>query len=68
MENRIEYLECYCGIPSARLGLAHLNYRLHPRELIHIVNDCGASALIVEEAFSDTVAEIRKRVPDPRHT
>ncbi|HEY4095966.1 MAG TPA: long-chain-fatty-acid--CoA ligase [Baekduia sp.] len=67
MENRLEYLECYYGIPSAGAGLAHLNYRLHPRELIHIINDCGPSALIVEGVFSDTVDEILPHCPTLQH-
>jgi acyl-CoA synthetase (AMP-forming)/AMP-acid ligase II len=67
MENRVEYLECYYGIPTAGACLAHLNYRLHPRELVHILNDCGASALIVEESFAATAAEVVPQSPALEH-
>jgi acyl-CoA synthetase (AMP-forming)/AMP-acid ligase II len=67
MENRLEYLECYYGVPSAGAGLAHLNFRLHPRELIQIVEHCGASALIVEERYSDVADEVLAACPGVRH-
>lgn len=48
--NGWRHLSCWLAIPSAGLVLNDLNYRLAPAELQFIVNDCGARAIIVDDA------------------
>jgi long-chain acyl-CoA synthetase len=48
--NGWRHLTAWVGIPSAGLVLNDLNYRLAAAELEFIVNDCGATALIVDDA------------------
>jgi acyl-CoA synthetase (AMP-forming)/AMP-acid ligase II len=54
-ENRAEYIDLYYGVPAAKMGLTFLNYRLNPRELTKIVNDAGATVLVTEPKYLDTV-------------
>ena len=54
-ENRAEYIDLYYGVPAAKMGLTFLNYRLNPRELTKIVNDAGATVLVTEGKYLDTV-------------
>ena len=58
-ENLPEYIEAYYGVPAAGMGLTFLNYRLNPRELEGIVADAGASVVITEPKYLDTVTAIR---------
>ena len=48
-ENIPEYVVCYYGVPAAGMALTFLNYRLHPREWVWILNNAGASGLVVQE-------------------
>jgi len=54
-ENIPEYVVCYYGVPAAGMALTFLNYRLHPREWVWILNNAGASGLIVQAKFYDTL-------------
>jgi acyl-CoA synthetase (AMP-forming)/AMP-acid ligase II len=44
--NELEYLEIQVGVQRARAVMVPLNYRLSVPELAHILDKCGASALI----------------------
>jgi acyl-CoA synthetase (AMP-forming)/AMP-acid ligase II len=66
-ENRPEFVECYYGVPAAGMGLTFLNYRLHPREMISIVGDAGATVVITEAEHLDTSRRIRAEIPAVRH-
>ena len=46
-ENIPEYVECYYGVPAAGMALTFLNYRLHPKEWVWILNNAEARVLIV---------------------
>jgi acyl-CoA synthetase (AMP-forming)/AMP-acid ligase II len=54
-QNTHEYLEVYFA--SAHVGaiLVSLNFRLSPKELAMILNDCGASLLIAQSVFAEMV-------------
>src|ERR1700722_10373070 len=56
-ENRPEYVEAYYGVPMAGMVLTFLNFRLHPRELAHILENSGATVLIAEPAYYDLLKE-----------
>ncbi|HEU4842089.1 MAG TPA: long-chain-fatty-acid--CoA ligase [Ilumatobacteraceae bacterium] len=55
-ENIPEYVVCYYGVPTAGMALTFLNYRLHPREWVWILNNAGATGLVVQAAFYDALA------------
>jgi len=50
----------------ARLGaiLVPLNWRLAPREHLHMVRDCGARTWIVDEPYVSACDLLRAEVPD----
>ena len=58
-QNRPEYVEAYFGVPMAGMALTFLNYRLAPRELVRIINDAGATVLLVEADYLPVVAQMR---------
>jgi long-chain acyl-CoA synthetase len=51
MMNSLEHLECWLAIPRSGAVLNDLNYRLAPSELQFVLEDCKASALIVDDEF-----------------
>lgn len=59
--NNNEYLECFYGIPKAGGVFVPLNYRLALRELIHVLNDSGATILIYEGRYNNFVNEIKSK-------
>jgi long-chain acyl-CoA synthetase len=62
-QNRVEFIECYYGVPAAGMALTFLNYRLHPKEWAWILNDAGAVALVVERDFLDQIQPVLADVP-----
>jgi fatty-acyl-CoA synthase len=63
-QDGIEHLDLFyaCG----KLGAIHtaLNWRLHWRELVAIIEDTQPKALIYSDAFKDTVVEVEKAIRD----
>ncbi len=63
-QDGIEHLDLFyaCG----KLGAIHtaLNWRLHWRELVAIIEDTQPKALIYSDAFKDTVVEVEKATRD----
>ncbi len=66
MENRPAFVEAYYGVPTAGMVLAFLNYRLNPKELVHILNDSGATVLLTEPKYLPAVEAIRGSLPGLR--
>ncbi|CAM3112270.1 long-chain fatty acid--CoA ligase [Prescottella defluvii] len=66
-ENNLEYVEAYYGVPSAGMVLTLLNYRLHPKEWVWILNDSGARVLIVESKFLEVIADHRSELTSVEH-
>src|SRR5690606_19594353 len=46
MENCGEFFECLYGCWAAGLVAVPCNAKLHPREIAHVVSDCGATLLL----------------------
>jgi fatty-acyl-CoA synthase len=62
MWNESEHLEAYFGVPAVGAVLHTLNLRLHPDELVYIVNHAEDRFLIVEDVLLDLFEQIRARV------
>ncbi|MDC1198804.1 AMP-binding protein [bacterium] len=63
--NRVEWAEIYAAAAKAGLMAVPINFRLVGEEIRFILEDCGASALIVEGALAGAVEEIRGALPIP---
>lgn len=60
--NHAVHLENYFGIPCAG-GVVHpLNVRLHPDELVYIINHAGDRFLVIEETLWPLFLKIKDRV------
>ncbi|MDH3771698.1 MAG: AMP-binding protein, partial [Nitrospirota bacterium] len=57
--NRIEWAEIYVAAAKAGLVAVPINFRLTGAEVTFIIEDCGAAALLVEDALVGTVENIR---------
>ncbi|QKT09428.1 class I adenylate-forming enzyme family protein [Rhodococcus sp. W8901] len=66
-ENSLEYVEAYYGVPAAGMTLALLNYRLHPKEWVWILNDSGARVLLVQPKYLDLIADHRAELETVEH-
>jgi acyl-CoA synthetase (AMP-forming)/AMP-acid ligase II len=62
MWNHRTHLETYFGVPSVGGVLHTLNLRLHPDELVHIVNHAEDRWLIVDDVLLPLYEQIRDRV------
>jgi fatty-acyl-CoA synthase len=61
--NGNEYLEGMLGAYKARVAPFNVNYRYVEEELVYLLNDAHAKAMIYHEAFAPRVAAIRAKVP-----
>ena len=61
--NGNEYLEGMLGAFKARASAFNVNYRYVDEELIYLLNDAKAKALIFHSSLSDRVEAIRNEVP-----
>src|SRR5580698_10384545 len=62
MWNEQEHLECYFGVAPAGAVLHTLNMRLHPDELVCVVNHAEDRFLIVDDVLLSVFEQIRSRV------
>jgi acyl-CoA synthetase (AMP-forming)/AMP-acid ligase II len=58
-QNTPEFVRAYFGVPIAGMALTFLNYRLAPRELARIIDDAGATVVLVEAQYAATIESIR---------
>lgn len=56
MDNRIEFFELLWGCWTAGLCAVPVNAKLHPREVAHIADDCGAREIFTSDAKLDDLA------------
>ena len=63
MLNCNQYLECYFALAKIGAVAVPLNFRLHPDEIVYIVNNADAVAMVVGEHFIDTIRGIQKELP-----
>jgi len=61
-ENRAEYIELLFATWAAGLVAVPINAKLHPREIVPILDDAQAAALFVSPALAPAIAE----TPSPR--
>jgi long-chain acyl-CoA synthetase len=60
MENRSEFLELLFACWTAGLCAVPVNAKLHTREALHIVGDCGARAVFTSESLAgDLTSELK---------
>ena len=64
--NCVEWMEIYAATAKAGLIAVPINFRLIGAEVRYILEDCGARALIVQEALLPSIEDIRTglAVPD----
>jgi acyl-CoA synthetase (AMP-forming)/AMP-acid ligase II len=66
MLNRPEYLESMLGAFVARVAPFNVNYRYVDEELLYLLTDSDATALVYEARYAPTLARIRDRIPNVR--
>lgn len=64
MYNCNEYLESMVGAFKARVAPFNVNYRYVDDELIYLLNDADARALVYQARFAPNVARIRAELPN----
>ena len=57
--NRLEWAEIYAAVAKAGLVAVPINFRLTAAEAQYIVEDCGAAALLVEDALIPVIESVR---------
>ncbi len=63
MYNCPEYLESMSGSFKARAVPVNVNYRYVAEELLYLLRDCRAEAIVYHAAFAPTLAEILPQLP-----
>jgi 3-oxocholest-4-en-26-oate---CoA ligase len=63
LRNGNEYLEAMTGAYRARVAPFNVSYRYVEEELVYLLNDSGARALIYPAEFAPRVAAIRDKLP-----
>lgn len=67
MMNCTEYVETYFALAKMGAVIAPLNYRLTPNELIQLINQCKAKALIFGQEFKELVRDLRPKIGTVKH-
>jgi acyl-CoA synthetase (AMP-forming)/AMP-acid ligase II len=62
-ENLAPFVTAYYGVPAAGTALTFLNYRLHPREWVWILNNAEAKVLLIQAKFFESLAPFLSEVP-----
>ena len=65
--NCVEWLEIYAAAALAGVVAVPINFRLLGPEIRYIVDNCEASALIVQDQLIDTVEQVRDTLPVSAH-
>jgi acyl-CoA synthetase (AMP-forming)/AMP-acid ligase II len=61
--NSPEYLEIYMGLQLAGLVAVPANYRLTGEELVYLVNNSRASALVIGEEYLPLLTALQTKIP-----
>jgi fatty-acyl-CoA synthase len=61
--NGVEYLEGMLGSYKARTAPFNVNYRYVEEELVYLLRDAGARAIIYHASFAPTLARVLSQVP-----
>jgi fatty-acyl-CoA synthase len=62
--NGNEYLECMLGALKARVAPFNVNYRYVAGELLYLLRDSQATAIVVHSQFAPVLAELLPELPD----
>lgn len=65
--NNRRHLEIYYGVSGGGFVTHTLNPRLHPEQMIYIVNDAQDQILFVDQTFLPLVAKLRTKLPTVQH-
>jgi len=67
--NRVEWTEIYTAVAKAGLVAVPINFRLTGPEVEYIMEDCGASAVLVEDVLAEVIESVRGRLnlPESRY-
>lgn len=63
LRNRPEYMEAFYGALKVRTIPVNVNHRYRADELVHLLADAEAEALVFEADLADVVAEAAARLP-----
>ena len=66
LHNGNEYLECMLGALKARVAPFNVNYRYVAGELLYLLRDSQATAIVVHSQFAPVLAELLPELPDLR--
>ena len=66
LHNGNEYIESMLGAWKARVAPLNVNYRYVADELIYLLRDSGATAIVVHGQFTPTLAEVLPSLPELR--
>jgi fatty-acyl-CoA synthase len=66
LHNGNEYLEALLGAAKARCVGVNVNYRYVAEELLHVLADAAATAIVYHGAFAATLAEVLPSLPHLR--
>src|SRR6056297_3557575 len=66
LHNGNEYLEAMLGALKARVASLNVNFRDVAEELLYLLDDSQASAVVVHSVFTPTLAEVLDRLPKLR--
>jgi fatty-acyl-CoA synthase len=64
--NRPEFVEALSGAMKARMVPVNVNYRYREEELVYLLDNSDATAVVYESEFADRVAKVRDRLPGVR--
>ena len=64
--NRTEYVEGYCIGKSGLVGMP-INWRLAPSEIVSLLNDSQAMAIMADSGYAGMVDELRPKAPALAH-
>ena len=66
--NRVEWAEIYTAVAKAGLVAVPINFRLTGPEVEYIIENCGASAVLVEDALVEVIERVRERLSVPEQS
>ena len=64
LHNGNEYLESMLGALKARVASLNVNYRYVAEELLYLLDDSQARAIVVHSVFTPTLAEVLPQLPN----
>ena len=65
-KNRPEYFEVLFGAAKLNAVCVCVNWRLAPREIVHVVTDAAAKVLFVGADLADRIEQIEEQLPGTR--